>query len=441
MAYNWRKQASVSYGYALSRLALNAYMFLEQMPLSGEGRQGWRQETEKHFMGLLGAFLEESQPEEEAEKKLGLFRQQLGKRMETVVAFTDAFQVYEYAWNRLERRFVQGLPPMEVNEDEFVGNLMRYLSSTKEPAIQNQRIQQIVRQLPVRFTRRKFYSLVHEALTSYIGSDPAGLEEVMYLLRSGCMLELSRERRESYPDLDGLLRELESLPFKGAEKGLYQGAQEKIGQAGAFLADESECILAVQEMANDLYILYLTKGSALQDAAEKGHAYKILGSLWHHYQNGGRQAPQGLEKELEGLEGVQEKYDEEYQRLDLSWEYQPLDHQTARWARLVERLMSTSDFASLEERQVLGSASREDVDKASDRFFSQLEPVLASVQKPVARAIMAMALSSLPVFFHSPKEIQGYIKDSLGCCSDPAEKETCLELLHQMMESDGYELV
>ncbi len=106
------------------------------------------------------------------------------------------------------------------------------------------------------------------------------------------------------------------------------------------MADESECILAVQEMANDLYILYLTKGSALQDAAEKGHAYKILGSLWHHYQNGGRQAPQGLEKELEGLEGVQEKYDEEYQRLDLSWEYQPLDHQTARRARLVERKKS-----------------------------------------------------------------------------------------------------
>lgn len=179
----------------------------------------------------------------------------------------------------------------------------------------------------------------------------------------------------------------------------------------------------------------------MRDAEEDQHAGRIIDGLWKQYQKGNHQIPEELEKELEGLEGIQEKYDEEYQRLDLSWEYQAPDDETARLARLTERLMSTSDFASLEEEKSKGSASREDVEEAAQKFFEQLEQVFSASQRPVTRAIMAMVLSSLPVFFHSPKEIQSYIKDSLDCCSDQAEKETCLELLHQMMESDGYELV
>ena len=88
-----------------------------------------------------------------------------------------------------------------------------------------------------------------------------------------------------------------------------------------------------------------------------------------------------------------------------------------------------------------GSVTREDMEKAAAQFFAELEPVFASCQKPVVRAIMATTLSYLPISFHSPDELQSHIRNSLECCTDPAEKATCMELLLQMMEMDGYELV
>ena len=32
MAHNWKRQASVAYGCALTRLALNFYLFFEELP-------------------------------------------------------------------------------------------------------------------------------------------------------------------------------------------------------------------------------------------------------------------------------------------------------------------------------------------------------------------------------------------------------------------------
>ena len=103
--------------------------------------------------------------------------------------------------------------------------------------------------------------------------------------------------------------------------------------------------------------------------------------------------------------------------------------------------MSSSTFASLETRKDCAGVSREDVEREADRFFAELKPVLSSLQKPVARGVMAMSLSYLPVFFNSPEEIGAYIRNSLGCCADLAEKEACMDLLMQVMESDGYGLL
>ena len=61
MANNWKKQASVAYGCALPRMALNLYLYFESFPLPGE-----ENEEEKHgkrYMELLGLFLEEKQEE------------------------------------------------------------------------------------------------------------------------------------------------------------------------------------------------------------------------------------------------------------------------------------------------------------------------------------------------------------------------------------------
>jgi len=110
-------------------------------------------------------------------------------------------------------------------------------------------------------------------------------------------------------------------------------------------------------------------------------------------------------------------------------------------SRIVERLLSSSPFAVLEETKRQENVTPEAVDAAVDGLIAGLEPVFAASQKPVVRAIMAMTLSYLPVCFNSLDEIEAYIAGSFGCCADLAEKEACKELLLQMMEMDDYAVV
>lgn len=436
MAQHWRKQASVAYGYALTRLALNYYTYFSDA--DEDITQDSLKQADRQFHQILGKYLAGEKPLD----SLRLLRNRVTREMEAVTAYADCFRIYEYALNRLERRFETGLPVIDVGEDEFVRRLVHFLSDTKDAAVMNQRIQMIIGQLPIRFTRQKFYGMVLEALSAYIGSDQSGLDNMMYLLRTSAMAELTQEQKSGYHDLNVLLEQLRNLPFKELEASKYREAVQKIGYASEVLYLYSDTWQMLQDMINDLYIVCLTRADAIKDMAEEGNALSILAALYEQYQGGacGEIADEITER-LYLLEGVQESYYEKYQRLDPAPEYQEGEDESAYAGRCVDKLLSASPFVSLEETYEKGRVEKNDVETAANAFFAQLEPVFAANPKPVVRAIMATVLSNLPVCFNSLDEIQGYIANSFASCTDSAEKETSMELLQKLMESEDYGMV
>jgi len=58
MAQHWRKQASVAYGYSLTRLALNTYMYFEELPLTYDDRAREQKETDEGYDGAFRGFSE-----------------------------------------------------------------------------------------------------------------------------------------------------------------------------------------------------------------------------------------------------------------------------------------------------------------------------------------------------------------------------------------------
>lgn len=434
MVRNWKKKASVVYGYAMARLALNMYLYFGELPLEYEQGTGRQEEFDRRYMELLGWYLDGEYPR--VLENIDNFRREIRQEMETVVAYSDAVQIYEYALNRIERRFVNGSLEPEIEIENLVGNVMHYLASTEDTTVQNQRIHELLRQLPIRFTRQKYFSMVHDALTSYIGSDYAGLEEVMYLLRCGSLIELSQRCGSGYGRLEEILACLKKLSFRDLTKEDYEKTNAQVKEAGELLLNLTEYCNNLEEMVNDLYLLCLTGPEAMRDAAKEASAFAILKGLWRQYENGSREISQQLFAHLPELEGVQEEYFEKYQQLSFRQE-----EETDPLAFRVDMLMSTSTFADLEENKRQGHVTREDLEEVTATFFAELETVFSSSQKPVIRAIMATTLSYLPVRFQSPDELQNYIRNSLDCCTDLAERAVCMELLQQMMEMDGYELV
>lgn len=439
MVRNWKRMASAAYGCAMARLALNTYLYLGELPAKPES-SGKQSQWERQYMELLEWYLDGEYVR--VLEQIDGFREQVRQEMETLVAYSDAIQIYEYALNRIERRFVEDLPPVEVGEEELVGNLMRYLAADGDVVLQNQRIREILRQLPVRFTRQKYFGMVHDALTTYIGADRLGLEEEMYLLRSSSLIEISRKRKDSYGELNSLLDRLSSLSFRELTRDGYENVRARMSESVQILLALTESCTNLEEMINDLYILCLTGEEAMRDAAKEGSARAILRGLTEQYRQGDRGLSEDISGHLPELEGVQEEYYERYQQLSFRQEEASgAEDETDRLAARVDILMSTSAFARLEPDRKQGSVTRTELEETAEKFFTELEPILSSCQKPVMRAIMAATLSDLPIVFGSPDELQSYIRSSLSCCTDPAEKATSMELLLQMMEMDGYELV
>lgn len=443
MAHYWKKQASVAYGYSLTRLALNAYMFFEDLPAT----YGRHRKNQKQMDDTLMDFLSRLPDGRLSVQEAGNLRRTIKEVMEDVIAFTDRFRIYEYALNRVERRFQTIVEPPSFTEDELVTRIMEYLTSAGGAAEMNRRIQDVIAQLPVRFTRQKFYGMVREALSAYIGSDKESLEAMMYVLRTSGMAELSDKQRSGYPELTERLKEVQELQFKELTADTFQEAQDKVYEVSGWLLNASGYLHLAAEMVNDMYVISLTREDAMRDTSEEAHAWKILTGLCGLYRDGKREIPKQLEAELYFLEGLQENYYEKYQQMDPAPEYRDGEDETAGKSRTVERLLATSMFAVLDGEEGWGigatgqTVSSKDVDAAVDGLISRLEPVFASCQKPIMRAIMATILSSLPLCFNSLDEIRDYIKNSLGSCGDRVEKEASMELLQQLMESGDYALV
>ena len=116
-------------------------------------------------------------------------RQDAIKEMEKLTAYTDIFQAYEYVMNRVEGRFMPQLVGKKPEDMEtFMDEVIQYLAGTSDPADFHERFQLIISQLPVRFTKNKFFALVEEGMSVYKGAPEAGLEDMIYVLRSEALL-------------------------------------------------------------------------------------------------------------------------------------------------------------------------------------------------------------------------------------------------------------
>lgn len=436
MTQSFRKRASAAYGYALARLALNDYTYFEDDP--GEDGPVSLQEAGNAFQQLLAAWLDGETPVE----ALRQLRDRIVEEMEIVTSFADCFRVYEYALNRMERRFETGLPVSDVSDEEFFRQLMHFIRGDGDAALMHQRVQMVMGQLPVRLTRQKFYSMVMDGLSVLVGKDRSGLAQAMYLLRTAATVYLTPEQRNRYPELETALGQLRQLSFKELDREQYRQAMLQIGEASELLYALSEGWQAIQEMCNDLLVLCLTRDAAVRDVKTEQPALDLLRGLYGKLQRGEMETMEDAMTDLlYELEGVQEEYIERYQRLAPAAAYRDGEDETERAARWVDLLMSSSPFARMEDLELTGEASQAEVQEEADRLFADLEQLFSESQRPVTRAVMAAILSNLPICFQSMEEIENYIRGSLFGCTDPAEKETCVELLQQLMEFETYGMV
>lgn len=436
-----KRRLTAAYQYSFIRMTLNFYTCYEMMAeKTSEPDQGALDLYER-YLGFLGSFLKK---EETSLDELEVLRQDTMKEMEKLTAYTDIFQAYEYVMNRVEGRFMPQLVGKKPEDtDVLLDEIISYLTETNDPADFHQRFQLIVSQLPVRFTKNKFFALIEEGMSVYKGAPKAGLDDMLYVLRSEALLNRpkaenidSENGESSYEKLYGILDEFLQTDFNALEAAGYYHLSSKLEEAGELLSTATGDILMLMDLVNDLYVLFLCEDQAVTDLEETQVMTRILGDVLALFkENKWREIPEETADLLPKLEGKQESSFEQWLANEIPMEELARDASSvAELLWKTELLLSGSSFASLEYKDSEQTADETLIRKGLEQLFADIRESWKDLPKVLTRAAMAKCLSRLPITFKSSDEAESYIKNSLECCSDEVEKEGCIRMIRSIME-------
>lgn len=417
-----KKRISAAYRYSFSRLVLQLWMYYEDVLEYALERSKEEAEDGEELARILGKFLDSKGESDtgEAFSQLKGLREKLIGKMEILTGFSDCFQIYEYVLNRVERRFVV-LEDSDYTPKELAADLVQAMAAMEDSAGRNGWLRDIVAQLPVRFTRQKFYSMVMERLSAYTGLNKGNVEDYFYMVKSSVMVRLP-EGMDKEERLYELLSLLEQADYRHLDQDGFHRCADSLGEGSRLLSARTDFYLSLEQMVNDLYVLFLTEKEKLIDAQEE-----------QLFRNGAKRILEAVESRDESLvgedgiltqmEGIQESV------ADLVMAGSPEKDEILD---KVDRLVSGSFFMPVEPKEACREeADRQWIDEEAKKFCQELDGLFAGRQKAVVRAVMARVLSSLPVMFGDSREVEEYIRTSLESCTDSAEREASMELLEQ----------
>ncbi|NLO08367.1 MAG: hypothetical protein GX129_00645 [Clostridiales bacterium] len=434
--------------YATVRLALNYYTGYEMY--WDENWTGQTRDYIKHINDIISdALLEVREKEDLVEyvRQIDNIRSNITERMEMLTLFVDLFEIYEYALNRVEYRFKE---MDQIKEDEELAReVLRYIFDSEDNVMINEKIKEVIGQLPVRITKQKYFDYISDSFNELIGASEGVLETYIYIIRSCAMLDISSDMKEAYPELWDKKDQLEILDFKDISNKEYEEASLLVQEAAALLEIESSAYYNLIEIVNELYTILLCApyiGQASENNNEhRKAALHIIGSINKAFTKDKQEEPTSEILESFGvIEGLQE--DMEYDIISL----EDIIYQIDKNHRMIvdslgreEQLHSLLHSKNLQSGSLFvdldGTDSDEPIDKdrlykEKNKLINELEERFQSLDRMIVRAVMANTMNKMPVFFNSHTEVMEYVLYSLNKCTDMAEKYASIEIIVSMME-------
>ncbi len=447
--------------YGAVRLAMHYYSFYEACLEENAGSREAKEMTAGINRIMKLCILSDcgGEDREKAVYEIDSMRNEIGKRMNILTAYTDIFQIYEYVLNRLEYRFKEEMDPLE--EEEFAKEILRYIFAEEDNLIINEKIREIIGQLPVRITRQKYLDLLEESLKAYLGAEEASLQTYLYMLRTSAMLYQEEGMKEYYPELARQKDQLAAFNYKNITREVYDEAASLLQEATQMLEAEVTVYFGLQEIVNEVYAMLLCKAYSGMEVYNEWHepqttlmfgeykaaesaAMDIIGEINNSFiQTRMTELPAELLDRFSDLEGVQESLAYELTLLeDTLYEAEHSHKELVRSMMLeqllqvllhTQKLLSNSLFVDLNEVQKEVTVDEEILEKETKALLQEINKLFDGQDRAVSRAVIANTMNKMPVFFKDHKEVMDYVRYSLERCSDEYEKAACHDIILQIL--------
>lgn len=383
-------------------------------------------------------------------EKVIAVRESVTRVMQTLTAFGDRYTVYEYVLNRKEYSYKDTSSMKQFDDETFRNKIMAYVSKDSDQSGNRVRLVQILEQVPMRMTRSRFAQIIEDGLRAYIGSEKSSVEDLLYMIRTGALLEEPEEMRLQFPVLYEKSQHVVQCYNQEMTEEEFLALQDYFADLFQILNDEMDCVLLMQEIVNDMCTILLSAPHAMGNREERDLCVQIIQEVNKKFANPERpELGAELDVLLSHLEGRQEALFEQKERGDAvleefreAYKGRMDEEQLALFAALgkISLLLSTSHFGDLKETDAI----KEEADEAyvmqkAGELIADLKARFKTMSRPEIRAVMAKALTMLPLFVRNYNELESYIDSSLANCTDQAEKMACVEIINQIIDG-GNEL-
>lgn len=433
--------------YAYIHLALNYYtcgaVLTEERGLPSQ----LKELAEKVNAVIRDYLLVDGEPEAllEGIEAIDKVRSEIIRCMHSLTAYTDSFQIYEYVLNRLEYRFCSETFPPGYSDEAFVQKLKSYILSDRDTVVVHMKLSEVTGQLPVRMTRQRFFEIVRESFTLYLGNEKGSLEDMLYMLRT-CAALSDPQGLDGFEELERAYRSMKEADFAGIGQEKCGKLKEKLAFAVDFISRMSNLCVMLEEVVNDVYMLLLSMPYALTEMGEAESCKTIIRHVLDRLESGAEDAfeteEEGILESFGKLEGRQERLYEQFSQNDYLLDSMDELEDTMKSIMVdklyyslkqMAKLASSSRFIELNQERQTEPVDEEYLEHAFKCFMEEMEAAFRGQAKLVNRARMAAVLISLPSFFRSMDEFLEYAEQSLVNCSDEREKLASVTLLQELM--------
>ena len=436
--------------FAYIHLALNYYtcgeMFVEEMELPDSLRKLAGRVHEIIQDGLLENLSADKLVAQV--KEIDKIRTEIMEGVTLLTSYVDCLQIYEYVLNRVEYRFGDVVFPFRYNDSGFTQRMMQYILKDKDRMVMRTKVSQVIGQLPMRMTKQRFFEIVRENFSMYLGSEKSDLDDLLYMLRTCAAFDEPKQVPEGWEKIFNAYRRLKNTDYKEISEEEYETCREDLISATEYIHRINNMYQMLQEVVNDVYILLLSMPYALTETKELESCRTILRYVQEQIKSKRKDAFEGEEAEkllesFEKLEGKQEQLYELFSENDYLLDSMDELMDTMKSIMVdklylslkqIAKLASNSRYIELHKVRKTELVEEDYLDQVFRSFMEDMELSFKENVKIVNRARMAAVLQALPTFLRNMDECEMYIRQALMNCSDQTEKLACVELLMELME-------
>ena len=223
--------------YARIRMAMNYYTYFSM----AEDDQGMVLDYYKELSVLHSIieklFYKNEQVGKEEISEVLKIRDQIVQQVQDLTCYVDIFNVYEHALNRVEYRFRQEELPKEYTDEDMTRKLMKYILEDEDRMAVNQKISQILGQLPLRLTKNKFFEMLVQGMSIYKEGTKKSLDDFLYMIQTTSMLVKSETMQEHFPYLQEVVDSFKKVKFKTISNEEYEEMRYNIEKSSEYIED------------------------------------------------------------------------------------------------------------------------------------------------------------------------------------------------------------